>query len=291
MNLAKLSKRRRWLIATGIAFLCGLGVSAYVGSVLTAAKPGQVGSLPASYNSEDVTIDSASGSQLSAWYIDTPGAQATIVLLHPLDGHRRAMLKRLALMTAAGYAVLAIDFQACGMSPGESITMGYLESLDTEAAVAYARARQPTHKIGIIGWSLGGAATLLADDLQADAVVLECVYPTIQQAIHNRIDHFIGPLAHVVTPLLTLQLPLRLGITTSDLRPIDYIADLGCPVLMLAGAADPFTPASETKDLFDAAKEPKRLSLFEGSGHTDLMRDDRAKYESEVLSFLGKHLP
>ena len=104
--------------------------------------------------------------------IDTPGAEATIVLLHPLDGHRRAMLKRLDLMTAAGYSVLSIDFQACGMSPGESITMGYLEALDAEAAVAYARTRQPTHKIGIIGWSLGGAAALLAKDLQADAVVL-----------------------------------------------------------------------------------------------------------------------
>ncbi len=291
MNLAKLSKRRRWLLATGIAFLCGLGISALVGSALTAPKPALVGSLPESYGSEDVTFDSESGSTLGAWYIDTPGAEATIVLLHPLDGHRRAMLKRLDLMTAAGYSVLSIDFQACGMSPGESITMGYLEALDAEAAVAYARTRQPTHKIGIIGWSLGGAAALLAKDLQADAVVLECVYPTIQQGIHNRVDHFIGPLAHLVAPLLTVQLPLRLGIATSDLRPIDFIADLGCPVLVLGGAVDPFTPASETKDLFDAAKEPKHLSLFEGSAHTDLMRDDGAKYAAEVVGFLEWYLP
>ncbi|MDG1499979.1 MAG: hypothetical protein P8N31_08635 [Planctomycetota bacterium] len=40
----------------------------------------------------------------------------------------------------------------------------------------------------------------------------------------------------------------------------------------------------------DAPKEPKHLSLFEGSAHTDLMRDDKAKYADEVVGSLERYL-
>ena len=80
---------------------------------------------------------------------------------------------------------------------------------------------------------------------------------------------------------------IRLGISSSDLRPIDHIAEIGCPVLVMGGDVDLQTPLAETQRLFEAAKEPKRLSIFAGAIHTDLLVHNPKQYEAEVLPFLA----
>jgi uncharacterized protein len=61
-------------------------------------------------------------------------------------------------------------------------------------------------------------------------------------------------------------------------------------VLLLVGNQDLGTPLSQSLRLFDAARDPKTLVVFDGAGHVDLCRHDRALWEREVLSFLREHL-
>ena len=87
-----------------------------------------------------------------------------------------------------------------------------------------------------------------------DAVVLEAVYPHVSRAIENRIRMGLGFLAPVLTPLLLVQLPLRLHITASELEPSRSIGGLGAPVLVVAGSKDDHTTLAESLELFDGAK-------------------------------------
>lgn len=272
-----------------------LVVAWWLGGRLVAPALRVVGAPPAGLAGEAVTISSASGATLRGWWLPVEDARGTVVLLHPLHGDRRAMLGRARFLVRAGYAALLVDLQAHGESAADAITAGWLERHDAAAAIDYAKARTPAAPLAVIGWSLGGAATLLAhtDSLASgtlDALVLESVYPTITEAIHNRIAIRLGPLAWPLTPLLTAQLPLRLDCSAADLRPIDHIATVGCPVLVLAGAADQHTPPAETQRLFAAAAEPKHLALFEGAAHIDLHGHDRERYERDVLAFLAQAL-
>jgi uncharacterized protein len=148
----------------------------------------------------------------------------------------------------------------------------------------------PEQPIGLIGWSLGGAAALLASPLDIDAIVLESVYPTISEAIHNRVRQRLGLLSHAVTPLLLGQLRMRLGISPSDLRPIDHVADIGCPILLACGSRDEHTSLIESQRLYDSAREPKSLVIFEDATHTDLLKYDPDLYRDQVLSFLDRHM-
>lgn len=249
-----------------------------------------VGPPPQALPVETTTIPSNSGSTLGAWYIPASDSHATLVLLHPIRTGRLAMASRAELFHDAGYDVLMIDFQAHGESPGEHITAGYLERHDVSAAVDFAKRRHPNHKIGVVGCSLGGAATLLAAPLEVDAIVLESVYPSISEAVHDRIAMRLGPASFVLTPLLLGELWLRLGISPADLRPIDHIALVGCPILVAGGELDQHTTLSETRALFAAAVEPKKLVVFQGAGHSDLLAHNPEQYKREVLSFLATHL-
>jgi len=261
-----------------------------VGTHLMEPANHPVGPAPADLGVREVEIASGSGASLAGWWMPLESGRATVILLHPLHGDRRAMLGRARLLRAAGYELLLVDLQAHGESMGAHTTAGWLERLDARAAVDFVRRERPKSRIGVIGWSLGGAATLLASPLGIDAAVLESVYPTIGEAIHNRIAIRLGPLAGMLTPLLTIQLPLRLGIDLDDLAPIDHIASLACPVLILGGALDEHTPADETRRLFDRAAEPKRLMLVPGAAHTDLQAADPDLYEREVLAFFALYL-
>src|SRR5215471_463760 len=174
-------------------------------------------------------------------------AGGAVVLMHGYGGDRTSMLDRARFLSRAGYTVLLFDFQASGESPGKHITFGYLESRDARAAVNFLRSRAPGERIGVIGVSMGGAAALLATPpLDADALVVEMVYPTINQAIDDRLESRFGILGHPLTPLLSWQLKPRLGISAADLRPIDRLGTLPVPKLVIAGDKDQYTKIEES---------------------------------------------
>lgn len=265
------------------------GVTSWlIGGTLLAPACCSVGPPPKQWTVESVTLKNKLGGKIAAWYVPAEGARATVVLLHPIRGNRRTMLGRATLLHDAGYTVVMIDMQAHGESPGEAITLGYLERYDAAAAVEFARAKDPRHRIGVIGWSLGGAAALLASPLDIDAMVLEAVYPTVDEAVVDRLARRVGPLSHLVAPLLIWQLGPRLGINASDLRPIDHVAKIACPVLVAAGEGDEHTTIAESRRMFEAAVEPKEFVVFRGAKHEDFLAFDKELYKSRVLAFFAK---
>ena len=197
------------------------------------------------------------------------------------------MLDRARFLRRAGYSTLLIDFQATGETKGKHITFGWKESGDVLGAVEFIHSLRPSDRIGIIGSSLGGAAALLATPaLEINALVLESVYPTVEIAVQNRVDNYLGPIAsRFISPLLLWQLKPRLAISASDLRPLDHIAAVGCPTFVISGENDRHTTRMDTIALFSRAQSPKRLWLVPKAEHVDLHVAATAEYESRVLSF------
>lgn len=267
-----------------------LGVCWKAASILVAPANCHVGPPPDSHGLECVQFPSASGGMISAWCRMTADSRAVVVMAHGLRGDRRRLLARAELCLKQGFDVLLIDLQAHGESLGEKITVGYRERHDIEAAVGYARQRASGKRIGIIGVSLGGAATVLASPLSVDAVVLESVYPTIYEAVSNRMNVRFGPLGRLLTFALICQIRPRLGFPASALRPIDHIRFVGCPVLILSGDQDRHTTSAESQRLFEAAGEPKEFVIFPGAGHCDLLAHRSDLYENSVVRFLRRYL-
>src|SRR5271170_187030 len=116
---------------------------------------------------EAIVIASTSGARLSGWYL--PGAgRGAVLLLHGAKSNRLVLVDRMRFLRDAGYATLAIDFQAHGESTGDRITLGRLESLDARSALAWLRARLPGEPVAVLGISMGGSATLIGQPIEAD---------------------------------------------------------------------------------------------------------------------------
>ena len=262
------------------------------------ARPARsiVGNAPTSLGIQAQTVDfaSRSGSVIRAWFAPgRPGAGA-VLLLHGMGGNRTSMLTRASFLHRAGFAVLAPDFQAHGESPGEHITFGKLESMDAEAALAFLRRSAPGERIGIIGVSMGGAATLVGSKpLSADAFVLESVYPTFKDAVADRLHTWLGPFGFLGTAMAPTLIDLvapRIGIDPHRLRPIDAIGEVTQPLLLIAGTEDQYTKLDESRALFAKATSPKELWEVSGAGHEDLHDYAPIEYERRVGDFLIAHL-
>ncbi len=271
-----------------LAFLAGTWLA---GSVLSAPVNHLVGNLPVDLAGRSVQFPSASGATIHGWFIPGRKGAGAIILLHGVRANRLSMLDRARFLSRAGYSVLLFDFQAHGESTGEHITFGYLESRDALAGASFLRSNAPDERVGLIGVSMGGAAALLASPpLEVNAMVLEAVYPTIDQAISNRLTMRLGGWSGCLTPLLSWQLKPRLGVDADVLRPIDKVGKVSVPKLFIVGAEDQHTTLEESRRMFDAASEPKELWVVNGARHVDLYPLARREYEQRVLGFFEEHL-
>lgn len=289
---------RRWILP-GVFFLftCIAAVllaALGVGELLSGAVPTAVNTLSIDLPVESVQIPAEAGeagASVQGWLVRGVRGGGVILLVHSIRSNRVEMLSRARFLNEQGYGALLIDLQGHGETPGDRITFGARESEDVEAAVAWLRNTFPGERIGAIGVSLGAAAIVLAKNpLRLDAVVLESLHPTIEEAVENRLRLHLGEFGPVFSPLLLWQLSFRLDVSPVDLNPISRIGDVNCPLLLISGTDDQHTKVAETERLFATARQPKEMWIVPGGGHFNMHSYAGKEYEDRILDFLGWYL-
>lgn len=291
----------RWILIGLPACVAAVILGAIgVGELLSGAAPTSVDSLSGPVSSDfpvesvRIPVGGRSGeadADVHGWLKRGVQGGGTVLLVHSIRSNRVEMLSRASFLNAEGYGVLLIDLQAHGETPGERITFGARESEDVETSVAYLRKNFPSERIAAIGVSLGAAAIVLAKHaLKLDAVVLESLHPTIEEAVENRLRLHLGEFGPALSPLLLSQLSFRLNLTPEELSPIARIGDLNAPLLLISGTDDRHTTVAETERLFAAARQPKALWIVPGGGHFNMHAYAGKEYEDRILDFLGRYL-
>ena len=284
-------KRRRLIISILVILLTFLAGVWIAGTILSAPTHQSVGDAPSDLPVRAVQFQSRSGATIKGWFIKGKQGAGAIILMHGVRANRLSMLDRARFLSRAGFSVLLFDFQSHGESSGDHITFGYLESRDAQAAVEFLRTNLPDEKIGVLGVSMGGAATLLASPpLDVNAMVLEMVYPSINQAVSNRLSMRLGGWAKVFTPLLTWQFKPRLGVGAEAMQPIQRVGEITVPKLFIVGAEDQHTTLEESRQMFNVAAEPKELWIVERAAHIDLHAVRKEEYERRVSGFFKGQL-
>ncbi|MDQ3811276.1 MAG: alpha/beta hydrolase [Chloroflexota bacterium] len=242
---------------------------------------------------EEVTFASAGDNlRISGWFFSsgTPNGPS-IVLCHGVWTGRRECLPLALRFLAAGYNVLCFDFRAHGLSGGRYTSVGHHETNDVIGAVEYLSQRPDLDpgRIGVIGFSMGAAATIQAAARcdKIAAVVADSAYADFIDAARYSF-HLVGRLPHYpFAPIAMRWAKWIVNVDASQMRPIDLIGRIGPrPVLIAHGELDEIVPVRHAYTLFKAAEEPKELWIMPGALHVQARDMDPEQYFIRLESFL-----
>jgi pimeloyl-ACP methyl ester carboxylesterase len=154
----------------------GLLTSALYVHAFTHPGCGEMGIAPADVgveDAQDATYSSHDGLTLRAWYLP-PQNGAVVILLPGLGGARDGMVQEGAILARHGYGLLMTELRSCAHPEGQT-TLGYREAADLAEAVTWVRGQPGVARVGVLGYSLGGATAILgaAQDERIEAVVAE----------------------------------------------------------------------------------------------------------------------
>ena len=228
---------------------------------------------------EAVSMRTADGETIAAWWIAHEAARADIVYFHGNGGNLSIWLPILAGVQASGLNVLAFDYRGYGRSTGSPTEKGLYRDADAVLA-ELARLRQRESAAGstvrrpIIYWgrSLGGPVAAYATTVtRPDGLILESTFPD-KRAVLGR--QFV---------LRTLNLLASFRFETADmLRGFDR------PTLVMHGDADSVVPYAAGRALFERLSEPKRFVTLRGADHNDFHPATAREYWAAVNDLVSQ---
>jgi pimeloyl-ACP methyl ester carboxylesterase len=144
--------------------------------------------------------------------------------------------------------------------------------------------------IALMGISMGGAVAIMAaPDLPVAAVVADAAYARVENPIANRMREGRYPLAGLGARLIVAAASLRARVRLR--QPIERVAGIAPRgLLLIAPREDRLVSWTNSRELFERARQPKELFVVPGAGHSEALSVAGAGYVERVLAFLGRHL-
>ena len=164
-----------WLVAAA-AFVMLVAIPIGSGLMITHAPRWKIQEASLGIPHEEVTVPTADGRALSAWYVPSRNGAALLVD-HGSGGSRERVVAHVRMLARHGYGVLALDLPGNGESEGHSNGLGDNAQPAIDAGLDYL-ARRPDvdpDRIGGFGLSLGAEVLIqaAAGDLRLRAVVAD----------------------------------------------------------------------------------------------------------------------
>jgi len=211
------------------------------------------------------------GETLHGFWVPAPRetARGHVLLCHGNAGTIADRLEYARLLGAVGLDVLLFDYRGYGMSTGAPSEHGTYR--DARAALRVLRAQPEVDpaRIVYLGESLGGAVAIaLAAETPPRALILQSTFTNVR-AIGRH--HY----------------PFVPSAIVPDAYPsLARIARVEVPTLVIHGDRDQIVPVEHGRALHAAAAGPKRLDIYPGIGHNDLVDAAGWRYAASLTSWL-----
>jgi pimeloyl-ACP methyl ester carboxylesterase len=230
-------------------------------------------------------ITTSDGVELDAWIVPAQNdTRSAIVIGHGYPASKGDVLPSTAFL-ADDHHLVYLDHRGLGQSEGDT-TLGVDELLDVQAGIERAASIDNVTSVGLLGFSMGGAAAIqAAHDERVDAVVTQAAYADLESLPPTVFGGF-GPLAKPMGGLL-LAYGSLVGVDAENARPVDPIRDLDKPVLLVHGNGDETIPVDHAHRLNEAAPSSE-LWIVDANRHGAAHLDP--DYERRVSQFFGDHL-
>lgn len=244
---------------------------------------------------EEVQFLTADRLTLRGWFLESPGARATVVLVHDLEATRADPAHGLLNLTRdyvrRGISVFTFDLRGHGESAGRRDSLGLSERLDVQAAVAFVRRRNGTQPVLLHGFGFGAALGIAgaAHNPDVAAVIADSSFLTMRQYLRLR-------WSHVPAPLFSLATWIAHRVFHADvdaLQPLRSIAQVTAPILLIHNEGDDRVPVAHALNLAAASLDGRDQVwvLPDRSGHATAYLDAPDAYMRRVLEVIEQVAP
>jgi len=250
------------------------------------------------YEYEEVVVETHDGCKLRGWSIPR-GTDRTVVVIHGYTSSRWGdYVRRAAEMLARrGFNVALFDMRAHGESEGKFTTLGYLEAGDVRRILDWLEKRGAGAKLGLIGFSMGGAITIMvaALDSRVKAAVADSPYIDVVSSGRNWVRQARAPLRHLLLaayPLVVRLAARRAGVRLEDLVMYKYAERIKQPFLVVAAEKDALVPLEEVKRFYSilSRASPGAELWVVPVGHVRAVLEVPEEYERKVAGFFERWL-
>lgn len=246
-------------------------------------------------------------------------ARAVVAIVHGVKSHGGYYAWAAERLTAAGYAVYALDLRGRGRSDGPRLYIDHLDEYlaDVQTLVGLAASREPGLPVFLLGHSAGGViSSVYTLDHQAELAGFVCESFAYRVFAPKPVLTLVRWLSRIVPRLPVLRLktadfsrdPAAVQAMIDDptgvhreAQPARTVAELlvgtdrlerefsriRLPVLIMHGTADRVTNPAGSQEFFDAAgAADKTLKLYDAHAH-DLLNDlGREQVMADIVAWL-----
>ena len=229
------------------------------------------------YARTDLLLPGPRGSLVCSWYrCSSSTSDSCIIYLHGNSGSRVDSEEILELVLRSGISLFCFDFSGCGMSEGETISLGYYEKDDISAVIKYIYSVQPKVNLILWGRSMGAVASILyaQDNPFIVARVLDSPFADFNQVVYEMVaDYKLLPrfLSSFILDLTAKHIKQQTNFDIRQLIPKNSIKNCRVPTIFIHSGEDALVKIEHSREMYALFKGPK--CFMEITGQHNTVRD------------------
>ena len=220
----------------------------------------ELGPIPKEIQEQEVLIKTKDGETLHGYFLKAKkNTNKTIIYLHGNAGNVGGWYRAgTDLQENVNANVLVVDYRGYGKSSGKPSREGVIK--DARAMYEYLVNKKGINgsNISIFGISVGGAigielaARLKQESKPLRSLIIQSSFTSLKDVAKNIFPYIPGFL-----------------LRSNLFNLLERIKELSIPILISHGDKDEIIPYEQSKRLYEAANEPKKLVILEGATHND----------------------
>ena len=241
---------------------------------------------------EEIEFPTKNNRKLYGWWIpaitECKENSPTIVLIHGWNRNLERFVPYIKHLQDRAYNLLAFDSRNHGSSDPDGYSSLLKFAEDIFASIDYLEQQScvDNTKIGVIGLSIGGAASVYASahDKRIKKVIAVGAFANPEDIMASEFKK-----RNVPYPLVWLFLKyvqFRIKVSFKQIAPVNNIMKSEAEILLVHGTNDETVPYNEAEKLLSAAnKEKVHLLTLPGSGHSNC--HEHPDFWKKVENFLN----
>lgn len=197
---------------------------------------------------------------------------------------------KVPFLTDMGCELWLIEQRSCGISEGDAVTFGALESRDivrwTEEIM-----KESGLPVYLYGISLGASSVLMTADQvfprPVSGIIADCGFSSMKDILRYLTKRWLKLPADPFFPVLDALCRIHDRFRITDADMVKALKHSRVPVLFMHGTEDHFVPADNSLRNYEACSSKKELILTEGAVHNGSHLKDPKRYEEAVREFFA----